>query len=128
MPAGSPQPANPIVKVAVAVAGTLAAMAANQLLEKGWGAVFGERPPSEKMSKQSAKAVKAEKKSAKKDGATKQEIAEISDPMDDFPVWKVALWTVLSGVAIQGLRLLAERGAQRGAAKLVTRRPRPNRG
>ena len=80
------------------------------------------------MSKQSAKAVKAEKKSAKKDGATKQEIAEISDPMDDFPVWKVALWTVLSGVAIQGLRLLAERGAQKGAAKLVARRPRPNRG
>ena len=33
-----------------------------------------------------------------------------------------------SGVAIQGLRLLAERGAQKGAAKLVTRRPRPNRG
>lgn len=37
MPAGSPQPANPIVKVTVAVAGTLAAMAAKQLLEKGWG-------------------------------------------------------------------------------------------
>lgn len=128
MPAGSPQPANPLVKLAVAGAGSLAAVLANQLLEKGWSAVFGEHAPSEKMTKQSAKDIKAERKQAKKDGASAQELAQISDPMEDFPIWKIILWTALSGIAIQGLRLLAERVVQQGTSRLIERRPRPNRG
>lgn len=128
MPAGSPQPANPIVKLAVAGAGTLAALVANQVLEKGWSAVFGEDAPTEKASKQSAKEVKAQRKKAKKEGKSAEEIDEIDDPLDDVDLWKVILWTILSGVAIQGLRLLAERGTQKGAERLVSRRPRANRG
>lgn len=128
MPAGSPQPTNPLVKLAVAGAGTLAAMVANQVLEKGWSSVFGEAAPTEKATKQNAKEVKAARKQAKKEGKSPEEVAEIHDPLDDVAVWKVVLWTVLSGIAIQGLRLLAERGIQQGAERLVSRRPRSNRG
>lgn len=123
-----PQPVNPVVKAAVAGAGLLGAIVANQVLEKGWSAVFDESAPTDKAAKQSAKDVKAERKQAKKDGAAKTEVAEIQDPMDDMPVWKLLLWTAVSGIVIQGLRLLAERGAQRGTERLLMRRPRPNRG
>ncbi|GAB2539383.1 DUF4235 domain-containing protein [Brachybacterium huguangmaarense] len=126
--AASPNPTNPLVKLAVAGAGIASAFVANQLLEKGWSAMFGEDAPTEKAAKTSAKDVKTERKQAKKDGLSKDEIAEITDPMDDMPVWKILLWTVLSGIAIQSLRLLAERGAERGASALFTRRPRSNRG
>lgn len=126
--AASVRPSNPLVKVAVAIAGSGAAFLANQLLERGWSAVFGEDAPTEKATKQSAKDTKKERKRAKKEGRSKQDVADISDPMEDVPVWKTVLWTVVSGLAIQGLRLLAERGAQKGTEKVVGRRPRPNRG
>lgn len=119
---------NPIVKLAVLGAGVAGSFVANQVLEKGWSAVFGETAPSDKAVKQGAKEAKTERKEAKKDGASKAKLSDISNSMDDVPVWKLLLWTVVSGVVIQGIRLLAERGAQKGAARLVERRPRSNRG
>lgn len=125
--ASSPK-SNPIVGLAVTAAGIAAAFIGNQVLEKGWSAVFGEQAPTEKTTKQSAKDAKAERKQAKKDGASKQEIAEISDPADDLAPWKVLLWAALSGVVIQALKLLAQRGAQKGITRLTERRPDANRG
>ncbi len=126
--AASSHSSNPLVRLAVTGAGLAAAFVANQALQRGWSALFGEDAPTDKVSKQSAKDVKAERKQAKKDGASRAEIAQITDPMDEIPVWKMVLWAVLSGVAIQGLRMLTERGAERGAQHLVERRPDPNRG
>lgn len=119
---------NPLVGLAVAGAGIASAFIGNQLLEKGWGAVFKEDAPTEKMTKQSAKDTKAERKQAKKEGRGKDEIAQISDPIGDMPVWKILLWTALSGVVVQGIKMLAQRGAQKGMERMTTRRPRPNRG
>lgn len=125
--AASPHPAQPIIRLAVLGAGVAAAFIGNQVLEKGWGALFHENAPTDKVAKRSAKDIKGERKQAKKDGATSTELAEITDPMDDLPVWKILLWTVLSGIAIQGIKLVAERGVQRGAERLISRRPRGNR-
>lgn len=48
--------------------------------------------------------------------------------MDETPVWKIALWTLISGVLLQSLRQLAQRGAKKGTEKMISRRPRSNRG
>ena len=65
---------------------------------------------------------------AKKDGLSKAEIAEIRDPAEDVPWWKAILWTIVSGVLLQGLRAAAQNGTKKGADRLTRRRPRPNRG
>ncbi len=119
---------NPLVRIAVPVAGILAAAAGKKAAEYGWGAVFGEDAPTTKTQKASAKEVAAQRKQAKKDGLSKDEINAITDPSDDLPVWKMMLWTLVSGVLLQGLRVAARRGAQKGAERLTTRRPRANRG
>lgn len=120
--------ANPLVKLAVTGSGIAAAMIGRSLASAGWGAVFGEDPPSEQYTKDSAKETKKRRKQAKKDGLSKAEIAEIRDPAEDVPWWKAILWTIVSGVLLQGLRAAAQNGAKKGADRLTRRRPRPNRG
>lgn len=120
--------ANPLVSIAVPVAGILAAQIGNRAAAAGWGAVFGEDAPTIKAEKAAKKDVAKRRKQAKKDGLSKSEIAAIHDPTDDQPVWKMMLWATVSGVLLQGLRMLAKRGAKTGAERLTTRRPRANRG
>ncbi len=120
--------ANPLVSIAVPVAGILAATVGNKAAAAAWGAVFGEDAPTVKMQKAAQKDAAKRRKQAKKDGASKAEIAAIKDPDDDQPVWKMMLWATVSGVILQGLRVAAKRGAKTGAERLTTRRPRPNRG
>lgn len=120
--------ANPLVSIAVPVAGIIAAVVGNKAAAAGWGAVFGEDAPTLKAQKASKKEITRRRKQAKKDGLSAAEIAEIKDPVDDQPVWKMMLWATVSGVILQGLRVAAKRGAKTGAERLTTRRPRPNRG
>lgn len=120
--------ANPLVSIIVPVAGIIAASVGKKAAETGWGVVFGEDAPTTKSQKAAKKDVAARRKQAKKDGASKAEIAAIKDPDDDQPVWKMMLWATVSGVILQGLRVAAKRGAKTGAERLTTRRPRPNRG
>lgn len=120
--------ANPLVSIIVPVAGIIAASVGKKAAETGWGVVFGEDAPTTKSQKAAKKEVAARRKQAKKDGASKAEIQTIRDPDDDQPVWKLMLWTLVSGVLLQGLRTAAQRGAKKGAERLTTRRPRPNRG
>ena len=120
--------ANPIVTIAVPVAGILAAQIGRRAAEVGWGAVFGEDAPTTKADKAAQKDVAKRRKQAKKDGLYKAEIAQIRTPQEEMPVWKPMLWAVISGVLLQGLRMVAQRGAKSGAERLTTRRPRANRG
>lgn len=119
---------NPLVSLAATAAGIGAGVFGKKLIESGWGAVFGEDAPTNQVTKTSAKDTKARRKQAKKDGLSKEEIAEIRDPQEDLPVWKLMLWTTLSGAVLQGLRLAARRAAAQGTERLTQRRPRPNRG
>lgn len=119
---------NPLVKIAMTGAGIAAGVIGNKLLVTGWGAAFGEDAPTAKNAKLSAKDTKARKKQAKKDGASKQEIAEIRDPHQEQDAWKIALWTILAGVVLQSLRRSAQRGVEVAAEKVTERRPKPNRG
>lgn len=119
---------NVLVKISMTIAGIAAAVVGNKLIIGLWGAVFGEDAPTTKHAKATAKETKQRRKEAKKEGQASQEIAEIRDPMDDQPIWKALLWTLLSGVFLQGMRLLAQRGARTGTEKVTGRRPRPNRG
>ncbi|MDO5661797.1 MAG: DUF4235 domain-containing protein [Brachybacterium sp.] len=121
-------PSNPLVKGVVVLAGVAAGMLANQLMERGWSAVFHETAPSDKAVKKSQSDAKSRRKEAKKDGATKEEIERITDLEDEQPIWKLLLWTALSGVVVQTLRMLAERGAQNAGNRLLSRRPPSNRG
>lgn len=120
--------ANPLVSIAVPVAGIIAAKIGTKAASAGWGAVFGEEAPTLKAEKAAKKDVARRRKQAKKDGLSKAEIAAIHDPADDQPVWKLMLWASISGVLLQGLRMLAKRGAKAGAERLTMRRPRANRG
>lgn len=120
--------ANPLVKIIVPIAGVAAGMVGRKVATAGWGAVFGEDAPTAKAQKASAKATAKQRKQAKKDGLGKDEIAGITDPMQEQALWKIALWTLISGVLLQGLRQVAQRGAKRGAEAVTERRPRPNRG
>ncbi|GAA4530428.1 DUF4235 domain-containing protein [Brachybacterium paraconglomeratum] len=120
--------ANPIVSIAVPVAGIVAAAVGNKAAAAGWGALFGEDAPTVKAQKSAQKDVAKRRKQAKKDGLSKSEIAAIKDPEDDQPLWKILLWATISGVILQGLRVAAKRGAKSGAERLTSRRPRPNRG
>ncbi|WP_193104789.1 DUF4235 domain-containing protein [Brachybacterium sp. FME24] len=120
--------ANPLVKIAVPLAGVAAAVVGNKAAQAGWGAVFGEDAPTVKAAKSSRKETQKNRKQAKKDGLTKAEIQEIKDPTQDQPIWKALLWTLVSGVVLQGLKLAAQRGAQAGVEGLTSRRPRANRG
>lgn len=120
--------ANPIVSIVVPVAGIVAGLIGNKAAAVGWGAVFGEDAPTVKSQKAAKKDVAQRRKQAKKDGLSKAEIAAIRDPEDDQPIWKLLLWATVSGVLLQGLRVAAKRGAQKGAERLTTRRPRSNRG
>lgn len=120
--------ANPLVSIVVPVAGVVAAVIGNKAAAAGWGAVFGEDAPTVKAQKASKKDTAKRRKQAKKDGLSKAEIAEIRDPAQDQPVWKMMLWATISGVILQGLRVAAKRGAKAGTERLSARRPRPNRG
>lgn len=120
--------ANPLVKIAVPLAGVAAAVIGNKVAEAGWGAVFGEDAPTEKTVKNSQKDAKKQRKQAKKEGQPKPEIEAIRDPAEDQPIWKALLWTLISGVVLQGIKLAAERGTRKGVDSLTYRRPRSNRG
>nr|WP_245349006.1 DUF4235 domain-containing protein [Brachybacterium fresconis] len=120
--------ANPLVKIAVPVAGIIASQVGNKAAAKGWGAVFGEDAPTVKANKAAQKDAEKRRKQAKKDGLPKSEIEAIKDPEDDQPIWKMLLWATVSGVLLQGLRMAAKRGAKSGTERLTSRRPRPNRG
>ncbi|NMA77101.1 MAG: DUF4235 domain-containing protein [Actinomycetales bacterium] len=120
--------ANPIVSIAVPVAGLVAAAVGNKAAAAGWGALFGEDAPTAKAQKAAQKNVAAQRKQAKKDGLSKAEIEAIKDPEDDQPIWKLLLWATISGVLLQGLRVAAKRGTKTGVERLASRRPRPNRG
>ena len=91
----SHQPSDPLVKIAVTLAGVGAAFVANQALERVWGLVFDEKAPTEKYAKSAAKEVKQERKAAKKDGASKAELATITSKVDEQPIWKLLLWAAL---------------------------------
>ncbi|HJB10119.1 MAG TPA: DUF4235 domain-containing protein [Candidatus Brachybacterium merdavium] len=119
---------NVLVKISMTIAGLAAAVVGNKLIISLWGAIFGEDAPTAKHAKSTAKETKQRRKEAKKEGQTAQEIAAIRDPSEDQPVWKALLWTLLSGVFLQGMRMLAQRGARVGTEKVAGRRPRPNRG
>jgi Protein of unknown function (DUF4235) len=120
--------ANPLLKIVVPVAGVLASIVGNKAVKAGWGAVFGEDAPSAKAAKASRKDTAQRRKQAKKDGLPASEIREIKDPTDDQPIWKALLWALVSGVILQGLKLMAQRGAKAGTERLTSRRPRTNRG
>ena len=120
--------ANPLVSIAVPVAGLVAAAVGNKAAAAGWGDVFGEDAPTDKTQKALQKDAAQRRKQAKKDGLSKDEIAQIKDPSEQMPVWKMMLWATISGVVLQGLRVAAKRGTQVGVERLTTRRPRANRG
>jgi hypothetical protein len=120
--------ANPLVSIVVPVAGIVAAVVGNKAAAAGWGALFGEEAPTVQAQKAAQKDAAKRRKQAKKDGASKAEIAAIKDPEDDQPLWKMMLWATISGVILQGLRVAAKRGAKKGTERLTARRPRPNRG
>lgn len=120
--------ANPLVSIAVPVAGIVAATVGNKIAAAGWGAVFGEDAPTVKAQQAAKKDAAQRRKQAKKEGLSKSEIDAIKDPEDEQPIWKMLLWATISGVVLQGLRVAAKRGAKVGTERLVGRRPRPNRG
>lgn len=120
--------ANPLVSIAVPLAGIIAAQIGRKAAAAGWGAVFGEDAPTTKTQKAAAKDVVRRRKQAKKDGLPGAEIEVIKDPQDAEPLWKILLWAAVSGVLLQGLREAAKRGTKTGVEHLTTRRPRPNRG
>lgn len=122
------KPSNPLVGAIVTVAGIGTSILAKKALEVGWHRVFDEEVPDSKFEKQAKKDLKERKKQAKKDGASKAELKEMTSEYEDVAAWKVALFTVLSGVAITALQQAAKNGAQSGAERLVARRPRANRG
>lgn len=119
---------NPLVGAIVTVAGIGTSILAKKALEAGWHRAFDEEVPDSKFEKQAKKDLKARQKQAKKDGASKAEIKAMTSEYDDVDAWKVALFTILSGVVISGLQQVAKKGAQSGAERLVARRPRANRG
>lgn len=122
------KPRNPLVGAIVTVAGIGTSILAKKALEAGWHRAFDEEVPDSKFEKQAKKDLKARQKQAKKDGASKAEIKAMTSEYDDVDAWKVALFTILSGVVISGLQQVAKKGAQSGAERLVARRPRANRG
>ena len=119
---------NPLVSIAASVAGIAAGVIGKKVMVSGWGAVFGEEAPTDKALKASKKDVKQQRKQAKKDGLSKEEIAQIRDREEELPAWKLALWAILSGAILQALQLGARRLAADGADRVTRRRPRPNRG
>lgn len=54
--------ANPIVSIAVPVAGLVAAAVGNKAAAAGWGALFGEDAPTAKAQKAAQKNVAAQRK------------------------------------------------------------------
>ncbi|WP_279063608.1 DUF4235 domain-containing protein [Dermabacter hominis] len=122
------KPSNPLVGAIVTVAGIGTSILAKKALEAGWHRAFDEEVPDSKFEKQAKKDLKARQKQAKKDGASKAEIKAMTSEYEDVDAWKVALFTILSGVVISGLQQVAKKGAQSGAERLVARRPRANRG
>lgn len=122
------KPSNPLVGAIVTVAGIGTSILAKKALEAGWHRAFDEEVPDSKFEKQAKKDLKARQKQAKKDGASKAEIKAMTSEYEDVDSWKVALFTILSGVVISGLQQMAKKGAQSGAERLVARRPRANRG
>ncbi|CAM4025421.1 MULTISPECIES: DUF4235 domain-containing protein [Helcobacillus] len=115
-------------KLAMTAASALAGVIGTKLVNGAWGVVFGEQAPTSKVQKDNDKALKEEMKRAKKQGASKQEIRAMESSYDALPVWKISLYTVLSGAVIAALQLAAQRGAERGADRLAHRRPPMNRG
>ena len=122
------KPSNPLVGAIVTVAGIGTSILAKKALAAGWHRAFDEEVPDSKFEKQAKKDLKERKKQAKKDGASKAELKEMTSEYEDVDAWKVALFTILSGVVITALQQAARKGAQSGAERRVARRPRANRG
>lgn len=120
--------ANPLVTIAVPIAGIVASQLGTRAAAAGWGAVFGEDAPTAKAQKASKKDVARRRRQGKKQGLSSAEITALHDPQEDQPLWKILLWATVSGVVLQGLREAARRGTKTGVERLTTRRPRPNRG
>lgn len=120
--------ANPLVKIVVPLAAVVAGQVGNKVATSGWGAVFGEDAPTVKAAKASQKETRQRRKEAKKEGRSKAEVESIRDPVDELPIWKTLLWALVSGVLLQGLKMIARRGAAAGAERVTARRPRANRG
>ena len=80
--------------------------------------MFGEDAPTVKATKAAQKDAQKRRKQAKKEGQSKAEIDAIKDPADDQPIWKMLLWATVSGVLLQGLKMMAKRGAKTGAERV----------
>lgn len=119
---------NPLVKLAMTGAGIGAGIVGKKILTAGWEAVFNEDIPDQKQVKKSDKELKKAQKNAKKEGAAKEDIEAMTSNFDDVPAWRLALWTILSGTVVVAFQQLAREGTRRGAEKVVSRRPSPNRG
>lgn len=119
---------NPLVKIAMTGAGIGAGIVGKKILTGVWESVFKEDIPDQKRIKKANKDLKKRQKAAKKEGAAKEEIASMKGDFDDVPAWRLVLWTVLSGTIIMAFKQLAREATRRGADKLVSRRPSPNRG
>jgi hypothetical protein len=120
--------ANPLVSIAVPIAGIIASQLGTRAAAAGWGAVFGEDAPTAKARRASHKDLARRRKQGKREGLSRAELRDLKDPQEDQPLWKVLLWASVSGVVLQGLREAARRGTKSGVERLTTRRPRPNRG
>lgn len=119
---------NPITKLAMAAAGIAAGIIADKVLKRLWESFFKEHVPDKRFAKDAAKDLKVRQKLAKKSGASKSEIKDMTSDYDRIPAWRLALWTFVSTSAIAGAKILATKGAQKGANKLVFRRPSNRRG
>ena len=98
---------NPVIRLATVAASMGAAALGNKVLSSGWRAIFKEDTPTDSTRKGAAKA-------ARKEG---------TEP-EDFPLWKILLWTIASGIVLQSLQYYA----QKGATRALNRRPSTNRG
>src|SRR5699024_657759 len=119
---------NVLVKISMTIAGLAAAVVGNKLIISLWGAIFGEDAPTAKHAKSTAQETKQRRKEAKKGGQRGQELAAIRHPSEAHPVAQGLVWTLLSGVLLQAVRMLAQRGARVGTEKVAGPRPRPSRG
>ena len=108
------KPSNPLVGAIVTVAGIGTSILAKKALKAGWHRAFDEEVPDSKFEKQAKKDLKARQKQAKKDGASKAEIKAMTSEYEDVDAWKVALFTILSGVVIRACSRWRRRARSRG--------------
>lgn len=117
---------NPAMKVSTSLAAIAAGVLANNLLRIGWKAAFHEDPPTKKAMKSRNKDLDRQRKEAQKTGARRNAVERLENQQAEVetPIWKIIVWTVISGIVVAALRNAAERGVNHA----FTRRPRANRG